>query len=216
MIQQGRRKLFSAEEKMTYLQMFKEQGGGDFTRFAQKCDVPVKQFRLWLQLSESGLELHDSKPLPIKPKGNGKAIDPDKTFVDAMTRTYWSQQLLRARLNGRDKVQSLEEAFVKATGFNVSTISRWTREYTETPRGRKFEKKLQPKPAPKVKAKGPGRPRASRYVNPATGKGETSLKPEYWEKLVGLVTALDNDLRIAYHRLAVQSDKLDELIKLWK
>lgn len=215
MIQQGRRKLYTAEEKSTYLQMFNEQGGGDYTRFAQKCEVPVGQFRLWLQQSESGLELKDSKPLPIKPKGNGKVIDPDKTYVDAMTRTYWSQQLLRARLNGRDKVQSLEEAFVKATGFNVSTISRWTREYTETPKGRKFERKLQPKPAPKVK-KMPGRPAHSRYVNPETGVPEAKLHPQYWNKLVELVGALNSDLTRLVLKIDSQSRRLDELLELWR
>jgi hypothetical protein len=227
MIKQGNRKLYTAEEKQNYLHLFEEQAKEtgiepDFGQFAKDWDIPVHQFRLWRQVSESGLELKDSKPLPTqKAKAqrgdNGKeASQPNNQshHVDQLTRSYWAQQLLRARLNGRDKVESLTEAFVKATGFHPNTIVRWTREYVETPRGKKFEKGLQPKP-PKVKRM-PGRPAHSRYTNPETGVPETKLHPEYWNKLITLIGALNQDLTALVRQMNTQAKRLDELLELWR
>lgn len=233
MIQQGRRKLYTRDEKLNYLNMFNEQGGGDYTRFAQSCEVPVGQFRLWLQQTESGLELQDSKPLPkgqpmshgfIK-RGNGKGTSrkakkaehpaSEPYYADQLTKTYWCQQLLRARVNGRDKVAALHEVFMKATGFTTHTITNWTADYLTTPRGKKFERSIQPKPALKPKAM-PGRPAHTRYKNPETGKAEYKIQPEYWNRLVEMITALDKDLRGLIFRMDVQNQRLDEFMALWK
>jgi len=160
-----------------------------------------------------------------KPATRHKIIRPTGMPVQAneVTREYWAQQMITARLQGRDKIAPLHELF-KKTGFHPATLAYWTREYEKTPKGKKFTASVTPKPKPVIKKAGKqGRPATSRYQHPTSGALHTWLAPAHWNQLVDTLKSLQAEVekltRTVDDLLGAQtvlSTRVKELSDFWK